>query len=180
SEARTMLSPASDATLLDVWHVGGLRGTASDAFCVADLFVPHDRALLRDDPRERQEAGPLYCFPIGSLYASGFSGVALGIARRSLDAFVELARDKTPRGMGRALRENAVVQSQVAQAEAQIASARLFLLSSLDEIWRAVGTAGAISLDQRIRIRLAATYGIQQARHAVDAVHHAAGATAIF
>jgi alkylation response protein AidB-like acyl-CoA dehydrogenase len=180
TEARTMLFPVTDATILDVWDVGGLRGTGSDSFRVSELFVPRERSLLRDDPAERQESGPLYCFPIGSLYASGFAGVALGIARRTLDALVDLARDKTPRGMSRALRDSAVIQSQVGQAEAQLSSSRVFLLESLGEIWRAVGRAGEITLDQRMRIRLAATYAIHQARRVVDAMHHAAGASAIF
>ena len=180
AEGRTMLFPAAEATLLDVWHVGGLRGTASDAFRVAELFVPRERAMLRDDPRERQESGPLYCFPIGSLYSSGFGSVALGIAQGTLDALVELARDKMPRGMSRTLRNNAVVQSQVAYAEAQLASARLLLHTSLDEIWQAVGRAGAITMEQRVRIRLASTYAIHQGKQVVDAMHHIAGGTAIF
>ena len=179
-EGRTMLFPVTDATIIDVWHVGGLRGTASDTFRVAELFVPRERAILRDDPRERQESGPLYCFPIGSLYSSGFGSVALGIGQRTLEALVELARDKTPRGMSRTLRNNAVIQSQVAYAEAQLASARVFLYSSLDEIWQAVDRAGAITLDQRVRIRLASTFAIHQAKQAVDAMHHAAGGSAIF
>ena len=180
AEGRTMLFPVADATFLDVWHVGGLRGTASDAFRVDDLFVPSERAILRDDPRERQESGPLYCFPIGSLYSSGFGSVALGIAQATLDALVDLARDKTPRGMSRTLRNNAVVQSQVAYAEAQLGSARLLLHTSLDEIWQAVGRAGAITMDQRMRIRLASTYAIHQGKQVVDAMHHAAGGSAIF
>jgi alkylation response protein AidB-like acyl-CoA dehydrogenase len=179
-EARTMLFPATDATILDVWRVGGLRGTASDSFTVDALFVPRGRAILRDDPRERQESGPLYCFPIGSLYASGFAGVALGIARSTLGALIALAQDKRPRGMSRALRESAVVQSEVARAEARLSSARMFLQASLDEIWRAVGHAGAITLAERMRIRLASTFAIHQAKEVVDAMHHAAGGTAIF
>jgi len=180
AEGRTMLFPVAEATFIDVWHVGGLRGTASDAFRVAELFVPRERAMLRDDARERQESGPLYCFPIGSLYSSGFGSVALGIAQGALDALVELARDKMPRGMSRTLRNNAVVQSQVAYAEAQLASARLLLHASLDDIWQAVGRAGAITMEQRVRIRLASTYAIDQGKQVVDAMHHIAGATAIF
>ena len=179
-EGRTMLFPAASATILDVWHVSGLKGTGSDTFTVSDLFVPHGRAAARDDPAERRQPGPLYCFPLGSLYASGFAGVALGIARSTLDAFVDLARVKTPRGFTRTLRESAVVQSQVAQAEAQLRSARLFLVSSLDDIWRAVGRSSVLALDQRVLIRLAATYAINQAKEVVDTVYHAAGASAIF
>lgn len=180
AEARTMLFPAASATWTDVWDVIGLRGTASDSYTVTDLFVPAERSVARDDPAERRQPGPLYCFRTGSLYASGFAGVALGIARSTLDAFLELARDKKPRGFTRPLRESGVVQSQVAQAEAGLRAARMFLLGSLDEIWRAVGRAGHVSLDQRMTIRLAATYAIQRARDAVDLVYQAAGATAIF
>ncbi len=179
-ETRTLLFPTTSARWIDVWHVIGLRGTGSDAFTVTDLFVPQAYSVARDDPSERRLAGPLYCFPTGSLYASGFAGVALGIARATLDAFVELARDKTPRGSTRALRESAVVQSQLAQAEARIGAARAYLLGSLDEIWREVGRVGSLSLTQRVRIRLAATYAIHQAKEAADVAYHAAGATAVF
>jgi alkylation response protein AidB-like acyl-CoA dehydrogenase len=180
AESRTMLFPASQATLIDVWQVIGLRGTGSDAYSVTDLFVPDEHAIAREDPSYRHDPGLLYCFPIGNLYASGFAGVALGLARSMLDAFVELARTKTPRGLARPLRESAVVQSQVAQGEARLESARLFLLGSLEDIWKSVGRVGSLGLDQRMRIRLAATHAIHQARAVADATYDAAGATAIF
>ena len=179
-EERTMLFPAASAELVDVWHVSGLRGTGSDAFTVTDLYVPHAYSVSRDDPAERRQPGPLYCFPAGSLYASGFAGVAMGLARAMLDAFVELARDKTPRGGRRTLRDNHVVQSQVAQSEARLRSARMFLLGSLAEIWGDVGRSGALALEQRMTIRLAATYAIHQARDVADTVYAAAGSSAIF
>jgi alkylation response protein AidB-like acyl-CoA dehydrogenase len=179
-EARTMLFPASSVQMIDVWHVIGLRGTGSDSYSVSNLFVPQDYAVARDDPSERRASGPLYCFPMGSLFAAGFAGVALGIARTTFDAFVRLASDKAPRGFSRTLRENAVVQSQVGQAEAALRSARLLLVSTLGEIWQAVGRAGHLSLEQRINIRLASTFAIHRARDVVEVAYHAAGATAIF
>jgi len=179
-EGRTMLFPAARATLIDVWNVIGLRATGSDSFSVSDLFVPREHSVARDDPAERRHGGLLYCFTTGSMYASGFAGVALGIARSMLAAFVDLARGKTPRGFKQPLRESAVIQSQVAQAEARLGSARTFLLTEIEEIWRAVGRAGTLALEQRVRIRLAATYAIHQAREVVDWAYHAAGATAIF
>jgi alkylation response protein AidB-like acyl-CoA dehydrogenase len=179
-DSRTMLFPSARAEIVDVWHVSGLRGTGSDAFTVSDLFVPHAYSVSRDDPAERRHPGALYCFPSGSLYASGFAAVALGLARTMLDAFVELARDKTPRGGRRTLRDNHVVQSHVAQAEARLRSARMFLVGSLDEIWRDVGRSGTLTLDQRMTIRLAATYAIHQAKDVADIAYQAAGSSAIF
>jgi alkylation response protein AidB-like acyl-CoA dehydrogenase len=175
-----MLFPASRATMHDVWHVLGLRATGSDSFEVADLHVPREYSVSRDDPTEQRHPGLLYCFPSVSLYAAGFAGVALGIARTTLDALVTLAQEKTPRGYKHALRESAVVQSQVAQAEARLGSARTYLLVSLEEIWRDVGRAKTLALDQRIRIRLAATYAIHAAKDVVDFAYQTAGATAVF
>jgi alkylation response protein AidB-like acyl-CoA dehydrogenase len=180
AERRTLLLPASQVTMHDVWHVIGLRGTGSDAFTVDDVFVPHAHTIIRDDPAERRVQAPLYCFPQGSLYASGFAGVALGIARTLLDDFLALARDKTPRGYGRPLRESAVTQSRVAQAEAQLGSARVYLRSTLEEVWKAVGRTGTLALDQRVRIRLAASHAIARSREVADFAYHAAGATAVF
>jgi alkylation response protein AidB-like acyl-CoA dehydrogenase len=177
---RTMLFPAGRATWHDTWHVIGLRATGSDTYTVSDLFVPHAQSVARDDPAERRHPGLLYCFTTENVYACGFAGVALGLARSTLDAFVALARDKTPRGFRHTLRESTVVQAQVARAEAQLGAARAYLLDSLAGIWEAAGRAGALALDQRVRIRLAATHAIQEARQVVDTAYHAAGATAIF
>jgi acyl-CoA dehydrogenase-like protein len=53
----------------------------------------------------------------------------MGIAGATPDAFVELERDKIPRGAKRTLRDNNVVQSPVAQAEAKLGAARAFLVT---------------------------------------------------
>jgi indole-3-acetate monooxygenase len=179
-ETRWMLFPATSVTFLDTWSVIGLRATGSDSFTVTNLFVPREHSAARDDPAERRLGGPLYCFPTTSFYASGFAGVALGNARSTLDAFVALARDKTPRGLRQALRESAVVQSELARTEARLGGARALLFGSLEEVWRDVVRSGRLELDQRVRIRLAATHAITEATATVDWAYHAAGATAIF
>jgi alkylation response protein AidB-like acyl-CoA dehydrogenase len=179
-DIQTMLFPATAAEIIDVWHVSGLRGTGSDTVVVADLFVPAEYAARRDDPTQVRETGPLYRFPLNSLYATGFSSVALGVARRMLDEFIVLAHDKTPRAARSSLRESAVVQAQVAQAEAQWRSARALLHTTLDEVWRDVCHTNVLTLAGRIQIRLAATYAIQQAARVADTAYYAAGATAIF
>jgi alkylation response protein AidB-like acyl-CoA dehydrogenase len=176
----TLLFPKSAARMTDIWHVVGLRGTGSDQYSVQDLFVPDDFCVARDDLGARREQGLLYHFSSLQLYASGFAAVAMGIARSTLDAFVELARDKIPRGAKRTLRDNNVVQSQVAQTEAKLGAARALLLRSLKEITDQVASSGELTLDQRMTIRLASTFAIHQARDVVDTVYHAAGATAIF
>lgn len=177
---RTMLLPKSSARMADVWRVMGLKGTGSDAFSVSDLFVPEDHTAALERDAERREAGMLYRFSTHTMFAAGFAGVGLGIARSTLDAFVALAREKTPLGIKSALHANAVIQLQVAQAEGKLRAARAFLLDTMQEVWREVGETGRLTLDHRMAIRLAASHAILQAREVVDIAYHAAGATAIF
>jgi alkylation response protein AidB-like acyl-CoA dehydrogenase len=177
---RTLLLPASEATWIDAWQVIGLRGTGSDSYEVKDLFVRHDHSLRRDDPAERRYQAPLYLFPQMSLYASGFSGTALGIARAMLDAFTELTVDKRPPLAKRTLRDTGMVQYEVAQAEARIRAARAFVLSELRDIWQEVVATNALSIANRMRIRLATTFAIHEAKAAADVAYDLAGATAIF
>jgi len=179
-EVRTLLFPIAAATLSDVWHVMGLRGTGSDTYAVSDLFVPRDHTAARDEASERREAGPLYCFPSGSLYASGFACVSLGIASSLLDAVIALATDKTPRGAKRPLRESTVTQSLVAQADARLNAARTYVLATLDEVLGEAGRTGGLTLSQRVRIRQAASHASHEGREVGTLAYHAAGATAIF
>ncbi|HEX3864494.1 MAG TPA: acyl-CoA dehydrogenase family protein [Stellaceae bacterium] len=179
---RTMLFPKSATQFTDIWHTIGLRGTGSDQYSVKDLFVPEDYSLdvlSRRDAAPR-EAGLLYRFSSLQLYAAGFAGVALGIARAMLDEFIVLARDKIPRGARKTMRDNNVTQADVAHAEANLSSARTWLLHSLEEITAVVAKRGHITLDERMVIRLAATHGISTASETVDVLYQAAGATAIF
>jgi len=177
---RTLLFPKSQATMTDIWRVMGLRGTGSDQYGVADLFVADDHTVLHDRKTPPRSGGRLYRFSFSNLYASGFAGLALGVARGFYDSFVALAADKTPRGAKSTLRHNNIVQSQVAQASARLRSARAFLLTSLSEIWDEVGETGEVTLDHNATIRLASTWAIKQAREVVGELYHAAGATAIF
>jgi len=177
---RTVIFPADRAVWSDIWTVIGLRGTGSDAYAVTDLFVPAAYTLARDDQSERRYDGPLYAIGTNSMYAAGFAGVALGIARGMLDAFVALARDKTPRGYKNALRDSAVTQSDLAQVEARLRAARFYLLGTVCEIWREVQQSRVMTVAQRVAIRLAATHAIQEAHDVADLAYHAAGASAIF
>jgi indole-3-acetate monooxygenase len=177
---RTVLFPKSRARIIDNWQVIGLRGTGSDSYALEELFVPQQYTFSRDNPAERHEPGLLYRFTSGMVYAMGFSNVSLGIARGALDAFIVLARDKIPRGARNPLRNNNVIQSQVAQCEARLRSCRAFIHQTLEEMWNEAERHGDFRPDQHARLRLAATWGIQQAREVVAQVYSAAGATAIF
>ena len=180
---RTLFFPKSSTKFTDIWHTIGLRGTGSDQYSVTDLFVPEAYSLpsiARNTPETRREPGLLYSFSSLSMYAAGFAGVAMGCARSTLASFIELARDKIPRGARKTMRDNNVTQSQVGQAEARLSSAYGYLLHSLEAITEAVRQRGHVTLDERMTIRLASTFCIHTALEVTDMLYQAAGATAIF
>jgi alkylation response protein AidB-like acyl-CoA dehydrogenase len=179
-QERTMLVRTGDVQWTDIWNTVGLRGTASDQFALDDFFVPADHSITRDFERECRESGPLYRMGAGTCYQVGFAAVACGIARGALDCFLDVARNKVPRGLKSPLRDNAVVQSNLAQAEVNLRAARAFVLQSMAAIWKDLSAGATITVEQRITVRMAATNAIHKAKDAVDFAYNAAGATAIF
>src|SRR5216683_2047981 len=176
---RTWLFPVEEAVLLDNWDPIGLRGTASESYRVEDLFVPEAFTGAREDPSLRREPGALYAFPQQTLYSVGIASVGLGIARGMLDDFVELALRKTPRGTGR-LADNAVIQAEMARAEARLGAARCYLIDTVSEIYRRAGPAAPIDVMDRARARLAGSHAITNAVAVADYTYKAAGVDAIF
>ena len=176
----TMFFPKNRVQVRDTWQVMGLRGTGSDSYTVTDLFVPTAFAMARATDARPRVSGKLYAFTPSTLYSSSFAGIALGIARSVMEAFVQDVRDTTPRGASRTRGENHVMQSVVGQNEARLRAARMFLLGSVSEIWATVQQTGALSPDQLMTIRLASTWAIQSAKDAVASLYAAAGSLAIF
>jgi alkylation response protein AidB-like acyl-CoA dehydrogenase len=177
---RTMLVRAQDVQWTDIWNTVGLRGTASDQFALNECFVRADHSITRDFPKERREGGPLYRLSAITCFQVGFAGVACGIARGALDCFIDIARNKVPFGQKSPLRDNAVVQSGLAQAEVSLRAARGLVMQSMAEIWKELCAGADITVAQRITVRMASTNAIAKAREAVDFAYNAAGATAIF
>ena len=177
---RTMLFKKSEAEMIDTWQVIGLKGTGSDDYSTDDLFVPEAYTTWRDSQPDRVEPGPFYSIPLLTCYGMAFSGLSLGIARSMMESFKELAIDKVGGGMSTVLRENAVIQSNVAEYEAKILSSRAFLMEMLEEYWACLSAGDKPSFDLRARLRLSITYAMNQAREAATYAYHAAGTNAIF
>ena len=176
---RTWLFPVDEATLIDTWKTIGLCGTASDSYRVDDLFVPEAFSTTREDPTLRRERGPLYAFPMQGIYAVGVAAVASGIARAMLSEFMQLASRKAPRGLSR-MADTALVQADVARAEARLGSARAYLMETLAAIYAEANEVAPIEVADRARVRLACTNAIHGAIEVADFTYKAAGVDAIF
>ena len=179
-EQLTVIFPKSSATITDVWQVMGLKGTGSDNYSVKNLFVPADFTFTRESDADRREPGPLYHFSIFNMFGVGFSGVALGIARRVLDDFIKLAATKKPYAGTMLLCDNGVIQSQVGLSEARLQSSRTYVIQTFRNLHAAAARGVWFTQEMRVANRAATCYAIHQAREVVNFVYHAAGATAIF
>ena len=173
-EMLEVLVPRSQFRVLDTWHVAGLRGSGSHDVEIEDVFVA-DRFTTRVGAGRMHVRGPLFRLPALSRLAYNKVGVATGIARAALDAFVELASQRVPRGMSAPLRERRFAQESVAEAETLLGSARAFVFETVEELWQETLAGRTSTLRQRALVQIACVKAVMASARAVEIVHAAAG-----
>jgi alkylation response protein AidB-like acyl-CoA dehydrogenase len=177
---RLAFYPASEGEILDTWHVAGLRGTGSHDVTATAVRVPLERTIMPFFEPAKFD-GPLYRLPFPTLVTTFISGFPLGVARRVLDEFTELANKKSRTlPPGPTMAEDAAIQLELARAEAAVRSARAFTIESIGAAWDAVCAGDDVSLSQRTATMLATLNAARAARASVDSVFGMAGAGALF
>ena len=171
--------PVNEVVVHDTWYVSGLCGTGSNDFSATDLFVPDQRIFALLDPSGHR-AEPLYQMPPMGLFVFQVVCVSLGIARSALDELTGLAQTKKPSLYAEVLADKAVVQVQLAQAEAALGGARAFLYDTVEEIWQSVCTGRAPTRRQIAVGRIAATHAAETAATVTRTVNTLAGGSSIY
>ena len=168
-----------DITFIETWDVAGLAGTGSVDFEVTDVFVPEGRWVqigasgpVRDNAWSR--------FSFYGLLACGVASAAVGIARRSVDELADLAGAKKPQGSARTLAERPTTQAEIARAEARLGGAWSLMLDAVDGIWRSALAGQPSTVDQKRRVRLAATHATQTAADVAASIFRVAGGAAVY
>jgi alkylation response protein AidB-like acyl-CoA dehydrogenase len=173
----------SEVQLVDgSWDVAGLRATGSFDWTVEDVFLPERRTMVHAgiplDNQWKRWAGLSYALPAQAWVGPHHSAVITGIARAGIDALIELAAAKTPRGRpGGRLCENPQVQDAVGRAEAILDAGRAYRTAMITEIWNTMAAGGESTLAQRARCRLASSHAADSARQAMDLVFRQGGST---
>lgn len=174
----TAFAPREQTQIFDTWNTTGLRGTASNDFALADVFVPQRRVMSFDEVRH---PWPLYQAP--GLIFMNHGAHALGVARAAIESAREIMVSR--RGWGNTpLREVPRIQSDLAQAIAQVEAARSYLYEAAATVLGAVesGTLDTTSPELaglRARLRLAAAHAASASVEGVDRVHRALATSAI-
>ena len=165
--------PMSEVRILDTWNAVGLRGSGSHDVEVDDVFVPESRVLRAGPglaPPHDARLGPAARIPTGSRLAYNKTGVALGIARAAIDAFVELAQTKTPRFTGTTLKERSYAHVALGTAEAELGAARAFVLEQVEALWEAAVSGERITDERRARLQIACSHAVAASKRAVGSV----------
>jgi len=175
-ETRIVFVPARDATVIDTWHVGGLRGTGSHDYQITNVFVPEDRtsSVVATIPRA------LYRLPRHTAFSVPVAAVPLGIARAAIDAARKLSSAKTPRMGAALLRDRPVVQGAIGRAEAMLRGARAFLLEACEDAWEAIEAGESLTVEQRAVVRLACAQSAEAAKTVVQMTYDIGGGSSVY
>ncbi|MEE3062859.1 MAG: acyl-CoA dehydrogenase family protein [Actinomycetota bacterium] len=177
-DQRLAFFPRADAEIVDNWDVLGLRATGSNDVAAQGLKVPGEHTISPFFHSARHD-GPLWRIPFFTLAGIGMVGVPLGIARRALDEFTDLATTKLRAMASEPLAKDAAVQVEFASAEASLRSARAFVLDEVNALWDTAVAGDPPSLEQRAGFRLAALAAMRAARQVVDTTFELTGAGAV-
>jgi alkylation response protein AidB-like acyl-CoA dehydrogenase len=178
-DLQVMFFRREEAEILDTWYAMGLRGTGSTDITVSERFVPEHRAfpLFTETPRV---AGALYRVGIVPLFSMALTCVLLGTARAAIDAFVALAREKTPTLSQTGLATRPTVHAEVARAEALLQSARAYLYEVAHELMSAVRSGPSVPEPLEARRRLACVHASTSCTQVVNMMYGLAGATPVY
>ncbi len=118
--------PASQVTIEDVWHVSGLKGTASNNVVVNDLFVPDEwTGNFAELPKVARH--PLDQRQLGARFGAEFAAVAIGIAQGAIDDIIDIAQNKIPATSRSKLSADPVAQYVTGQLVTDLYAARTLL-----------------------------------------------------
>ncbi len=174
----TVVFKRSDITILDTWHVSGLRGTGSNDYRVDDVFVPANRAAVTAN-RIRGEH-PVFEFPMFGFLGIGIGAVALGLARSAIDELVAIAKAKTPQGSSKTLAMRSSTHRDIAKAEALVRSSRAFFYQTIEDAWTAATDHRSITTEHRRDIRLSTTHAVKACAEAIRLMYTLAGGSPVY
>ena len=175
---RLFFVPKDRFERIDTWNVGGLRGTGSHDLVLNNETVPHNRSVSFMDKGQFDSA--LGRVPISVTMSAGCASICLGIARASLESFIELGKTKVSPDPGPDLRDRPANQSTIAKTTSTINALRKNLFSAYENLWKKIESKKKPDLEIIAAIWSASITTSQQCRSAVTDMYVAAGTSALY
>jgi indole-3-acetate monooxygenase len=176
-DLRGFFVPKGRYTILDTWHVGGLRGSGSHDIVVDDLFVPVEDSFAPAPPVASNS--PLAQLPIIPMMIAGIGAQFLGMARRAMAVTIDILRNKVSVDPGASIQERPGVLADIASFSAAVAAAGSHLHASMGAMWDKARHQ-LPTVEDRAALYSAGLHAATVGRASVVAMHAAAGTTALY
>jgi alkylation response protein AidB-like acyl-CoA dehydrogenase len=176
----------SQVEIIDTWHVTGLRASGTQDLYIDNVSVPDDMCGLAFMGPTGPGLRLLREAPMGRIPFMTLAGLAqvppvcLGIARRAIEEFGQLALTKQSAFGGPRLAEQAQAQAGLAKAEGWLRSARAYWYAEVQALWDLAVNASSISIGDRVAMRIASLTATGNCVSVVDLLYRLAGSSAIF
>jgi len=184
TEPNYCLVPRGEVTIEDKWEVMGLAGTGSKTISLENAFVPTHRTLpgrlssAGGAARGQADAPALYRLPHPPCVPFLLVAPCLGIAE-SLLALV-CAEMSTRASRGVPISSYQSLQLHIAEASAEIDSARLLLMRDTRDAMDAMQAGDELTQAERARNRRDHAYVVRLCRQAVDRLFTVLGGQGIY
>ena len=176
----------AEVEVIDTWYVTGLRATGTQDLRVDNVYVPDAMAGLASMGQAGPQVRAVRESVVARIPFFTLAGLAqvppvcLGLARRAVEEFRQLALTKQSAFGGPRLAEQVQAQVGLARAEGLVRSARTYWYHEVEAVWDAVVHARAFCPEDRAAARIASLTATEQCVTAVDLLYRLAGSSAIF
>jgi 3-hydroxy-9,10-secoandrosta-1,3,5(10)-triene-9,17-dione monooxygenase len=179
-ELALFLLPRSDYEVLDTWFVSGLKASGSKNVLAKDAFVPAHRVVRLTDIRDgrqheaTEQSGSLYDRPFFTASAPGFVAPILGATIGAYETWRETSRKKFTAFTGEQVASFSHARIRLAEVEAVIQTARMFLQECLEVI----APGHLLNLEERFRCSRNVAYIAKCCVWAIECIFLASGGSA--
>lgn len=173
ASARMFLVPTSEVQTDDVWNFSGMSGTGSNDIVVEQVFVPEHRTVDIAEFSSGVTEGssihtnPLYSVPMVPVAFCEIVGVMAGALQGAVDEFGHNAQNRVRAYTGSAVKEQPQVHITLGELQVRSMVANELALLQAD-MTHSLNTAGAISLEDRIRLKGHAAFLAQHCRESAN------------
>ncbi|MDT7710389.1 MAG: 3-hydroxy-9,10-secoandrosta,3,5(10)-triene-9,17-dione monooxygenase [Pseudonocardiales bacterium] len=186
-EVCLFLMPYADLTILDDWHVSGLRGTGSNSVVGENVFVPEERMLRLEELKlgqgrsERNKDRPIYTIPAVPYVLTSGGGTFPGLASAVLELFMERLPTRGPiayTGYGQRS-EAPITHHHVAEASMKIRSGDHLMSGAADILSRHAQSGEPYAPGEIPEIWGMVSYSTRLYGEAIETLRQASGASGI-
>ncbi|MEM7411359.1 MAG: hypothetical protein AAF430_14065 [Myxococcota bacterium] len=175
--------PRDQVEIDDVWHVAGMRATASNDVVLHEVFVPEEQSMSLLDAVSGNGRGarlwsdPIFRTPMVPVLMTAASTPIIGQARSVVRRFAEKTAARVRMLGSKPESAKSSIQRRIAEAEAGLQDAERRMRDTIADVMARRGDA---SMLDRARWALAMTRSVHQARDTIQLVSNASGGSAQF